>query len=67
MTPDEVLALPVTVDLLTSAKALGISRSTAYDLAQRGQYPVRVYKVGNRYRVTRADLLEMLGLVPASM
>lgn len=62
MTPDEVLALPVTVDLLTSANALGISRNMAYEMAKRDEYPVKVYRVGNRYRVVRAELISYLGL-----
>ncbi len=60
MTEAEVLELPVSIDLMTSARALGISRNEAYVLARAGNYPVRVYKVGNRYRVTRADLLTFL-------
>jgi hypothetical protein len=62
MTREEVLALPVTVDLLTTAKALGIGRSMAYELAQRGEYPLPLYRVGQRYRATRADLLATLGI-----
>jgi excisionase family DNA binding protein len=62
MTREEVLALPVTVDLLTTARALGIGRSTAYELARRGEYPLRLYRVGQRYRATRADLLAALNI-----
>lgn len=51
MTPDELLALPVTVDLLTAAKAFGISRSLAYDLAGADRFPCRVQRLGIRYRV----------------
>jgi excisionase family DNA binding protein len=62
MTRDEVLALPVTIDLLTTAKALGISRSMAYEMARSGTYPIALYRVGQRYRATRADLMEALGI-----
>ena len=34
MTEEEVLALPVTVDLMTTARALGIGRTRAYELAR---------------------------------
>jgi excisionase family DNA binding protein len=60
MTEQEVLELPVTINLLTSARALGISRSEAYILARSGRYPVPTYMVGNRYRVRRSDLLTFL-------
>lgn len=36
MTRDELLALPVAVDLDTANKALTIGRSTGYALAKRG-------------------------------
>lgn len=66
MTEVEVHALPVTIDLLTSAKALGVSRSEAYILARAGQYPIRIYRVGTRYRVAKADLVAFLGLTAPS-
>lgn len=62
MTRDEVLALPVTVDLLTTARALGISRNMAYEMAHQGTYPIPLYNVGRRYRAMRADLLAVLGI-----
>lgn len=63
MTYEELMALPVSVDLMVAARALGIGRSLAYDMAKRGRFPVRVLRLGNRYRVTRADLLRVLGVV----
>ena len=42
MTRQELLALPVAVDLDTANRALTIGRSTGYALAKRGQYPVTV-------------------------
>lgn len=62
MTYEELMALPVSVDLMVAARALGIGRSLAYDMAKRGRFPVRVLRLGNRYRVTRADLLRVLGV-----
>lgn len=61
MSRDELLALPVSVDLVTAGRAVGMGRTLAYDLAKRGQFPVRVLKLGNAYRVPRADLLRYLG------
>lgn len=62
MTPEELLALPVAVDLSTAARAYSIGRTAAYELAKKDEFPVRVLRVGNRYRVRRSDLLESLGV-----
>ena len=64
MTRAELLALPVTVDIGTAARALGLGRSTAYELARRREFPCRVLRVGSSYRVPTADLLRVLGIVP---
>lgn len=64
MSVPELLSLPVTVDLPTAGRAHGIGRSYAYELAQTGGLPFRVFKVGHKLRVTRADLLESLGIDP---
>lgn len=61
MTRDELLALPVTFDIVIAGRACGMGRTLAYDMAKRGEFPVRVLKLGNRYRVARADLLRYLG------
>jgi len=42
MTREELLNLPVAVDLDTANRALTIGRSTGYQLAKRGEYPVKV-------------------------
>lgn len=62
MTHAELDALPVSVDLMVACRAHGIGRTLGYDLAKRGEFPCRVLKIGNRYRVTRADLLRSLGV-----
>lgn len=61
MTRDQLLSLPVSVDLPIAAKAIGMGRTLAYDLAKRDEFPVRVLRLGNRYKVPRADLLRYLG------
>lgn len=54
--------LPPVIDLYpTAAGFLGIGRTTAYELARRGEFPVRVLRVGHRFRVVTADLRELLG------
>ncbi|MGW1281637.1 hypothetical protein ACWD4V_32390 [Streptomyces tsukubensis] len=62
MSREELLALPVAVDLDTSNRALGLGRSKGYELAKRGAYPCKVLRLGNAYRVVTADLLNLLGL-----
>jgi hypothetical protein len=58
----ELIDLPVTVDLMTAARAFGIGRTVAYTLAQAGQFPCRVLRAGGRYVVARGDLLRSLGI-----
>ncbi|GHB20381.1 hypothetical protein [Streptomyces chryseus] len=62
MSRGELLELPAAVDLETGNRALGLGRSKGYELAKRGQYPCKVLRLGNAYRVVTADLLALLGL-----
>lgn len=62
MAQTELEALPVAFDLGVAARAFGMGRTKAYDLAKRGEFPCRVLRIGNAYRVTRADLRRSLGL-----
>lgn len=62
LTRAELLALPVVIDITTAARALGLGRSTAYELARRGEFPCRVLRIGSSYRVPTADLLRVLGI-----
>lgn len=62
LTGDELLGLPAVIDLDTANRALLIGRSTGYGLAKHGEYPVKVLRLGNAYRVVTADLLKLLGL-----
>lgn len=61
MNREELLALPVTVDVVAAGRALGMGRTMAYDLAKRGEFPIRLLRLGAKYRVARADLLRYLG------
>lgn len=47
----ELLELPVTVDLQTAAKALGIGRDKAQRLVGTPEFPCRAHRLGNRWRV----------------
>nr|WP_239589820.1 hypothetical protein [Streptomyces californicus] len=56
------MALPPTVDLQTANRVLSIGRSTGYGLAKRGEYPCKILKLGNAYRVVTADLQRLVAL-----
>lgn len=58
----DLAALPATIDVVTAARALGIGRTKAYQLARDGEFPCPVLHVGNAYRVPTASLLHLLGL-----
>ena len=63
MSEEELDALPTVVRLWpTAARALGIGRTLAFDLAKRGEFPVRLLKIGNQYRVPTAELRRVLGI-----
>lgn len=64
MTIEEVRALPAVIPLLTAARALGLSRNTAYRLVKRGEFPCRVIQAGDVYRVPTIEILTVLGLPP---
>ena len=62
LTLAQLAALPASVSLLEAARALGIGRTSAYQLARDGQFPCPLIKVGVLYRVPTAGLLRLLGL-----
>ncbi|GAB2841788.1 helix-turn-helix domain-containing protein [Actinoallomurus bryophytorum] len=57
----ELGELPAVVDLITAGKALGIGRTKSYELAQSGEFPCRVLRVGKTYLVPTPELLTLLG------
>ena len=62
MTPAELHALPVSVDLATAGRAFGMGRTRSFELAKMHEFPCRVIKVGNKYRVPRSAIFEALGV-----
>ncbi|WP_209305298.1 helix-turn-helix domain-containing protein [Blastococcus sp. CT_GayMR20] len=55
--------LPPVIDLYPDAAGvLGIGRTTAYEMARQGEFPVRIIKIGARYKVATADLRALLGV-----
>lgn len=65
MSMDELLALPVSVDLVTAGRAFGLGRTKAFDLARANEFPCRVLRVGLKFRVPRSAIFEALGIDPA--
>lgn len=43
---DELLQLPAMIDLATAARALGVGRTKAYELAKSGAFPARCFGSG---------------------
>ncbi|TDE22070.1 DNA-binding protein [Actinomadura sp. 6K520] len=56
----ELAELPSVVGIVTAARALGLSRTYAYQLAKNDQFPCKVIRIGNCYRVPTAALLSLL-------
>lgn len=66
MSRAELLELPASVDLTTAGRAFGLGRTRTYELVKSGEFPVRVVKLGNKYRVPTAELLTALGIDPTA-
>jgi hypothetical protein len=64
LTFDQLHTLPTVVDLMTAARALGIGRTKAYQLANADEFPCRIIRVGTAYHVPTAELLKTLGVTP---
>lgn len=62
LTFEQLHALPTIVDLTTAARALGIGRTKAYQLAHDGQFPCRIIRVGKSYHIPTVELLHLLGI-----
>jgi len=59
---EELLALPVVMDLETAGRAFGLGRTLSYQLARREEFPCPVLRLGRSYRVRKADLMRELGV-----
>jgi hypothetical protein len=60
-TEQAVRGLGMTTDVETAGAILGIGRTKAYELAQAGEFPVRIVRIGRRYVVPVAAILRLLG------
>jgi hypothetical protein len=66
LTREEILALDAAVDIPTAGKCFKLGKSTAYELARSGKFPVPVLPLGKSFRVTRASILAYLGIEDVS-
>ncbi|WP_131743424.1 helix-turn-helix domain-containing protein [Actinomadura roseirufa] len=64
MSQDELVALPASISVETAARAIGLGRTRAYQLARRGEFPCKVIRIGASYRVVTVDLRRPLGIEP---
>lgn len=62
---EKVALLPVTIDVVTAGAMLNLGRTVSYELAREGRFPVRVLRIGSRYRVVTAELRRLLGIEPS--
>jgi len=54
--------LPPSLGLEAAALLLGIGRTNAYYLVQRGEFPVPVLRISRRYRISTHAVLHLLGV-----
>ena len=59
-TQDAVRALGMTTDVEIAGEILGIGRTKAYELAKAGEFPVKIVRIGRRYKVSVPALLKLL-------
>ncbi len=59
-TEQEVRALGLTTDVEVAGEILGIGRTKAYEMAKNGEFPVKVLRIGRRYKVSVPALLKLL-------
>jgi hypothetical protein len=65
-TAAEVRRWPVTVDVVTAGRCFGLGRDASYRAAADKSLPVPVLRLGRRLLVTRAALLDALGIDEAT-
>lgn len=61
MTIGELLSLPSSMDVPEIGRATRIGKTSAYQLAARGELPVPVFRVGGQYRIGTGHVIALLG------
>ncbi|MEU5429794.1 helix-turn-helix transcriptional regulator [Streptomyces sp. NPDC020799] len=64
MSLEELRGLPTAVSVVTAARALGVSRDTAYKLVRAGTFPAQTFMVGETRKVATASLWKVLDVHP---
>lgn len=59
---EELVALPAVVGIEAAARAWGMGKSKASELARADQFPCKVLRFGAKYKVRKVDLMRSLGL-----
>lgn len=59
-TEQTVRALGMTTDVEVAGEILGIGRTKAYEMAKNGDFPVKILRIGRRYKVSVPALLKLL-------
>ena len=59
-TEQAVRALGMTTDVEIAGEILGIGRTKAYEMAKNGDFPVKIVRIGRRYKVSIPALLKLL-------
>ena len=59
-TEQAVRALGMTTDVEIAGEILGIGRTKAYEMAKNGNFPVKILRIGRRYKVSVPALLKLL-------
>lgn len=57
---DEIHQWQAAVDIAQAATAFGISKSHAYALLDRGEFPAKAIRVGGRWKVLTASIINVL-------
>jgi predicted DNA-binding transcriptional regulator AlpA len=64
-TLDQIKTWPATVNVEQAARALGISRSYAYEAIKVGSFPAKTLRVGSRIRVITGSIVAVLDAAAA--
>jgi Helix-turn-helix domain len=62
VTAEAIKSWGISTSIENAARCFGMSRTVAYDLLRRGEFPVPHFKVGRRIVVPTAPILRLFGV-----
>jgi len=62
VTAEEIKSWGISTSIENAARVFGLSRTVAYDLLRRGEFPTATFKVGRRIVVPIAPILRLFGV-----